>query len=1578
MIGLKDSVLIDLKNNEYLTNNKSSETYQIYENLLNITLTKKRNYIQFIQNEYNLNNIENEIKNGKYIDDESIQTELLNQKRKIEKNLDNLLTIINDGINDSEINTFMNNTFIMNNQESEVYKILKKLKSVHNDKLLLQQQQNEFNKYYESEKNKLLKLIENTNDVFEFIKIPNKIEKLQNDQLSEYGDTNYLINNDLIKSVYNDKIELMQDQYIEYLSKLNYIELDKTYNNLKNSNIHFIDKCPKIFNYFTNFQVKFEEQKINEEKQLKQIFDNNNTEYTLSNIRKFMANLYQKYNKLDFNLLQAYDNYLTINYIDKFIPDELIIHLLNNKNERKQYEIYKNFDKSMENFFNNTKNFKHKNINLIDGNEFTEQDMKIIKQNVDKASTTEKLNKLKDVNPYYYNGSVEVQEYFTKKFNKLAENESIINELNKCNSIEDYNNFFRNYKMTMKTNSSLNDQFNNMFEKFKVMEKEQKIKIKNDEKLINYNIELTKYNSMKESNNVESYYEKLQQLHLLYVTHPDVKVITEFLKNECTRIFRNIFSLANDTVTLLKIKSEITKIIHFNPIIVDIENRLHDERKQELKRYESYNNYDKYIQNISKEKLDQINKKFEIGNSIKNTIIQFKNSNNNGKFDLYFRRPMMYEIFQNILELPIYTDDLNLIDRITKSINRKGKKEIVRKYFLYILEQKYEEAKFIYNNNIENSEMFDLFFNRFFKIKEEETKINNEEVKNEETKSDVHKSYSIEELIEVLKHYPLDFLKIIKSLNINSKTDNLEENYINNYSYLLNKPYIYESLKNYLTNLILNENISFQIEIEMIPFYSYIDQNFKENYILNFESIDIEIIQNFIELILNQDIKLIITFYKSYVGLYKDFQRILEQNCINVANYTKYFHTLDDEKLYKFYLEQYIINIIKKDYQETAEIYLRTLSYNEHLLPYLDIFKEGNINKSDILLHLFKYDGYIHYNFKYYFEDDCEQYKNFQLEVGLPICTEFNCPEILRNCKNYLIYTFGGKDIQQNIDYDHYEKYYNHCKNKEAEEAFEMIRNEDNELILKLFKVFNYEYVDMIMKEEEQNKKKEEKKRKDFEKESKKNDINLDNIFDNFHKNNFTHMETDETSTDSTTETETKDETKNETDTSMNVDSDNENDTSMNTDSDDENKNNFNEKENEELLKKQREALEKSKKEEEEILKKQREDQIKFQKEQEEILRKKQEEERKKVEIIPKIVQFKSSEAAVNYSNLGKFNLPSYTINENTPPNDLLIYLFSNQMNSNNFKKFVSQLGWSSNYNFNESSYRKIASLLSYLRKNNLNLYNGLTRIIYYIQIQDMNNLNILFYNTFTNNDDKSTIKDFIYLIFPKLIYQNKLENEFLFTTGNVKKRTILEDENYIELSQKGYVDDVKINNEVKEEKEEKEENIPIFNSTDEAARFEMINNNNIPSKVDINTDPRILFLCLFRHDTNINKLKNYLEQLNWPFNEHINPESTLRNIIQTKYMNIEILNAVIKMLYYLQHNNVKGIQNVYYDLERNDRLSTQMYLNLIFKGIINNDNKIVNELKYAQNKSNLKEEEIKINPNSTFAFIDKIKSKFK
>ena len=355
MIGLKDSVLIDLKNNEYLTNNKSSETYQIYENLLNITLTKKRNYIQFIQNEYNLNNIENEIKNGKYIDDESIQTELLNQKRKIEKNLDNLLTIINDGINDSEINTFMNNTFIMNNQESEVYKILKKLKSVHNDKLLLQQQQNEFNKYYESEKNKLLKLIENTNDVFEFIKIPNKIEKLQNDQLSEYGDTNYLINNDLIKSVYNDKIELMQDQYIEYLSKLNYIELDKTYNNLKNSNIHFIDKCPKIFNYFTNFQVKFEEQKINEEKQLKQIFDNNNTEYTLSNIRKFMANLYQKYNKLDFNLLQAYDNYLTINYIDKFIPDELIIHLLNNKNERKQYEIYKNFDKSMENFFNNTK-----------------------------------------------------------------------------------------------------------------------------------------------------------------------------------------------------------------------------------------------------------------------------------------------------------------------------------------------------------------------------------------------------------------------------------------------------------------------------------------------------------------------------------------------------------------------------------------------------------------------------------------------------------------------------------------------------------------------------------------------------------------------------------------------------------------------------------------------------------------------------------------------------------------------------------------------------------------------------------------------------------------------------------------------------------------------------------------------------------------------------------------------------------------------------------------------------------------------------------------------------------------------
>ena len=90
------------------------------------------------------------------------------------------------------------------------------------------------------------------------------------------------------------------------------------------------------------FQVKFEEQKINEEKQLKQIFDNNNTEYTLSNIRKFMANLYQKYNKLDFNLLQAYDNYLTINYVDKFIPDELIIHLLKNKNERKQYEIYKN------------------------------------------------------------------------------------------------------------------------------------------------------------------------------------------------------------------------------------------------------------------------------------------------------------------------------------------------------------------------------------------------------------------------------------------------------------------------------------------------------------------------------------------------------------------------------------------------------------------------------------------------------------------------------------------------------------------------------------------------------------------------------------------------------------------------------------------------------------------------------------------------------------------------------------------------------------------------------------------------------------------------------------------------------------------------------------------------------------------------------------------------------------------------------------------------------------------------------------------------------------------------------------
>ena len=36
--------------------------------------------------------------------------------------------------------------------------------------------------------------------------------------------------------------------------------------------------------------------------------------------------------------------------------------------------------------------------------------------------------------------------------------------------------------------------------------------------------------------------------------------------------------------------------------------------------------------------------------------------------------------------------------------------------------------------------------------------------------------------------------------------------------------------------------------------------------------------------------------------------------------------------------------------------------------------------------------------------DYCEQYKNFQLEVGLPICTEFNCPEILRNCKNYLIY----------------------------------------------------------------------------------------------------------------------------------------------------------------------------------------------------------------------------------------------------------------------------------------------------------------------------------------------------------------------------------------------------------------------------------------------------------------------------------------------------------------------------------------------------------------------------------------------
>ena len=77
--------------------------------------------------------------------------------------------------------------------------------------------------------------------------------------------------------------------------------------------------------------------------------------------------------------------------------------------------------------------------------------------------------------------------------------------------------------------------------------------------------------------------------------------------------------------------------------------------------------------------------------------------------------------------------------------------------------------------------MFDLFFNRFFKIKEEETKINNEEVKNEETKSDVHKSYSIDELIEILKHYPLDFLKIMKSLNINSKTDNLEENIINNY-----------------------------------------------------------------------------------------------------------------------------------------------------------------------------------------------------------------------------------------------------------------------------------------------------------------------------------------------------------------------------------------------------------------------------------------------------------------------------------------------------------------------------------------------------------------------------------------------------------------------------------------------------------------------------------------------------------------------------------------------------------------------------------------------------------------------------